>query len=206
MSDCIGIIMAAYNTERWIGEAVESILHQTYTDWILMIVDDGSTDDTLRIALDYSDADRRIEVLSQPHSGCPVAKARAVELLLADPEVEYIAIMDADDVCVHDRLQLELDYLRHETDVDIVRTSYDWVDEHGKFLKHMHPRPANATAMCQRRWYEQIKFDNTEWWETDGRWMKEAERRGATFGTIECELYSQRRHPQQISLRKRRQA
>ena len=207
MGTKLGIVMAAYNAEKWIAEAIESIVNQSLTSWVLQIVDDGSTDYTIEAARQYFDGDDRVQLVSIEHGGCPVAKAKAVELLLADQDVEWLTVQDADDISHENRLWFQLDeLLAGDGDHDIVFTSYNWIDENGSKMRTMMPRKANATAMCHRSWYEKIGgWDKDGWWaESDGRTIDRMIAAGATIKVIEEELYTQRRHPSQISLMKRK--
>ena len=89
----ISIIMPAYKTERYIAEAIESVLTQSFQDWELLIVDDGSPDDLLSIANFYAQKDSRSKVISQPNQGVSVARNIGLELA----QGKYIAFLDSDD-------------------------------------------------------------------------------------------------------------
>src|SRR5690242_3582884 len=85
--------MPAYNSERFIAEAIESVLAQTYQDLELLVIDDASTDNTLKIVEEYSD-DPRLRIVVQPcNSGPAAARNRATEMASG----RYIAFLDADD-------------------------------------------------------------------------------------------------------------
>lgn len=88
------IIMAAYNAEKFIKEAINSVLYQTYQNWELIIVDDGSTDKTADIIDLYSRKDKRIITIHQKNSGTAAA-ARNTALKYVTGE--YIQMLDADD-------------------------------------------------------------------------------------------------------------
>lgn len=109
----VSIIIPAYNAGRWLGEAVASVLAQTHTDWELIIVNDGSTDDTLCNAHGYEDA--RIKVVDQANAG--VSAARNAGIALA--KGTYIGFMDADDVMLPENLAVKLTCLK-ENGVDWV--------------------------------------------------------------------------------------
>jgi len=205
MGTKLGIVMAAYNAEKWIAEAIESIVNQSLTSWVLQIVDDGSTDYTIEAARQYFDGDDRVQLVSIEHGGCPVAKAKAVELLLADQDVELISLLDSDDTCSPDRLEKQIMHLEN-TGVDISFTTYGWMDVDGRYMRSMAPRKANASALCNRGWYEKIGgWDKDGWWaESDGRTLQKMYDLGATFDILQEELYQQRRRCDQVSLMKRR--
>lgn len=99
----VSVIIPAYNAEKFIGEAIESIMAQTFTDWELIIVDDGSTDNTLTIAETYSGSDPRIRIIRrESSSGSPFIPRRdAIHSALSD----IIAPLDADDKVNPDYLE-----------------------------------------------------------------------------------------------------
>ena len=109
----VSVIMPAYNTEKYIGQAIDSILQQTYNNWELIIVDDGSTDDTFKIALQYARDNSRILVSGNQHSGRGVTRNKCLEKVSG----EYIAIMDSDDISVPDRFEKQVFLLEAERDV-----------------------------------------------------------------------------------------
>ena len=95
MKTTISVIMAAYNAEKTIRAAIESVQKQTYPCWELLIVDDGSRDNTLAIARQYAEMDHRIRVICNgTNSG--VSQSRKNALLAAVGE--WIAVLDSDDM------------------------------------------------------------------------------------------------------------
>src|ERR1700754_2088364 len=89
----ITVLMPAYNAGKYIGEAIESVLEQTFTDFELLIVNDGSTDNTAAIIQSFTDP--RIVLIQQPNLGV----AAALNNGLKHARAEYIARFDADDIC-----------------------------------------------------------------------------------------------------------
>jgi glycosyltransferase involved in cell wall biosynthesis len=109
----VTIVMPAFNRENFIAEAINSVRNQTYPHWKLVIVDDGSTDNTVHIAKRLAQEDRRIEIIELSHSG--EANARNTALSHADSKTEFIAFLDSDDVWDSDALQTLIDSIRlHE--------------------------------------------------------------------------------------------
>jgi glycosyltransferase involved in cell wall biosynthesis len=108
--------MPAYNVSRYIGDAIESVRRQTSADWELLIVDDGSTDDTLEIATRYRDLDARITVTSQANGGISAARNMA----LANATGAVIAILDSDDMWLPEFLEKQLRVLHQHPEIDIV--------------------------------------------------------------------------------------
>jgi glycosyltransferase involved in cell wall biosynthesis len=105
-----------YNGEDFIGEAVESVLKQTLSNFELIIVDDGSTDSTVSILEGMASADRRIRIIRKPNGGI----VSALNAGLAKCRALYIARMDADDVSSEDRFAFQADYLDEHPDCVLV--------------------------------------------------------------------------------------
>lgn len=90
----VSVIMPCYNASAYISKAIESVLAQTYPDWELQIVDDGSKDGSPEIAKAYEKKDLRIHLIEQPNSGACVARNRGLQLAKG----EYVKYFDADDI------------------------------------------------------------------------------------------------------------
>lgn len=97
----VSVIMPVYNRAGWVARSVESVLAQTYRHFELLAVDDGSTDDTLRVLEGFGP---RLRVLEQPHAGVEAAH----NLALAHARGEFVAFIDSDDVWYEDRLSRQL--------------------------------------------------------------------------------------------------
>jgi glycosyltransferase involved in cell wall biosynthesis len=117
--------MAAYNTGHVIRESIDSIVQQTFTDWELLVVDDGSTDNTFDVASSYDDP--RIKVIRLDRNR---GRAGARNEGLRQATGRYIAICDSDDLSLPERFERQLSFLRAHTDVDVVGTQekYFWGD------------------------------------------------------------------------------
>lgn len=113
--DLISVIMPAYNSERFIAESIESVLSQTYTNWELIIVDDGSTDNTAKIVNGFTSIDSRIKYFYQPNQ--QMGKARNTGLQNSNGKL--IAFLDSDDIWVSGKLKMQVDFLRNK-EVDLV--------------------------------------------------------------------------------------
>ena len=130
----ISVLMPVYNAQRYVAQAVASILQQTFRDFEFLIVDDGSTDRSLKILQAYAAQDSRITLVSRPNTGY----VRALNELLAMARGEFIARMDADDIALPDRFARQVEFLRHHPQVLCVGGAQDWIDGAGRFLLH-HP-------------------------------------------------------------------
>jgi teichuronic acid biosynthesis glycosyltransferase TuaG len=98
----VSIIIPVYNTEKYLEEAIQSVLLQTYTQWELLIVDDASTDGTLSIAEESQTKDSRIKVLSLVDNG---GKAEAINSALPFVKGQYLAFLDGDDIWMPEKLE-----------------------------------------------------------------------------------------------------
>jgi glycosyltransferase involved in cell wall biosynthesis len=117
----ISVLLPAYNCEKYITEAVNSILGQTFRDFELIIIDDGSTDDTRKILLDLARKDRRIKlILSRKNKGI----VHSMNLAVKKARGKYLARMDADDVSLRTRLEKQYRFLEENRDVFLCGTSY----------------------------------------------------------------------------------
>jgi glycosyltransferase involved in cell wall biosynthesis len=103
----VSVVMPVYNSEAYLADAVGSILAQTFTDWELICVDDGSRDGSLEVLRRYERADPRVRVITRPNTG--VTRARNDGIAVA--RGRYIAAMDSDDVALPERLRSQVDYM-----------------------------------------------------------------------------------------------
>jgi glycosyltransferase involved in cell wall biosynthesis len=122
----INIIMPAYNAERYIAYAIESILNQTYTDFEFFIIDDASTDNTYNIMRYYQNIDKRIKISSH-HKNQGVAST--LNELLSYCSSNYIARMDSDDWSHPTRLKKQVDFLDQNNNIDVVGAVMQICDE-----------------------------------------------------------------------------
>ncbi len=129
--------MSVYNGERFLREAIESILAQTLSDLELVVIDDGSTDSTPQLLAGYAATDSRIAVHRQPNQGLAVAINNGVRLARAP----LIARLDADDVALPDRLRLQCDFLAGHEVVALVGGAVTFVDDRGRsFAEWRYPQ------------------------------------------------------------------
>ena len=123
------VLMATYNDERYLTSALDSILSQTYADFELLVVNDGSRDLTPDILKHYAALDSRIRVLDCKTNG---GLARALNLGLAQTQAQFVARMDADDIALPQRLQRQMDYLQAHPEIDVLGTFSEDIDESGR--------------------------------------------------------------------------
>ena len=140
----ISIIIPIFNTAAYLARCIASVKSQTYTDWQLILVDDGSTDDSLLLAHQAQAADKRIVVLRQQHSGQSAAR----NLGLRYAKGEFLAFVDSDDYLDPDYLQTLVSNIGN---FDVVQCGYRRVTPDGQVIKTDIPRQAyRLTSMCCR--------------------------------------------------------
>ena len=133
----VSVIMGIYNCQDTLHEAVQSILNQTLADWELILCDDGSKDDTLKIALEYQKQyPERITVLQNDRN---LGLNSTLNRCLHEAKGKYIARMDGDDLCAPERLEEEYRYLEENPDYAIVSTDMAFFDETGTWGRISHP-------------------------------------------------------------------
>src|SRR4051812_12341186 len=98
----VSVVVPAYNAARYLAQTLESVRAQTFTAWELIVIDDGSSDDTLAVAQEFARRDQRISACRQANAG--VAAARNAGLREANREAWAIMFLDADDVLESDAL------------------------------------------------------------------------------------------------------
>jgi len=169
----VSVVMPAYNAEKYISEAIESILNQSFKDFEFIIVNDASTDGTSSIIKKYAELDNRIIILNN-EKNLNIAKSRNKGVEKATGK--YIVTMDSDDRALPNRLQEQYDYLNLHKDVSISIGNINVMDENGVFqytreypkedmelrskVYKFNPFP-NPTIMCRREVYEKVgKYDN----------------------------------------------
>ncbi len=118
--------MAAHNSAPFIAQAIESVLGQTFSDFELIIADDGSTDRTRDVANSYRDARIRLTASDQ-NMGPAAARNRAIRIARG----RYIAIQDSDDVSLSERLQTQVDYMDRHAEVVVVGAEMIETDKQG---------------------------------------------------------------------------
>ena len=124
-TDLVSIIMPAYNAEKYLADSIRSVLAQTYSNWQLIVVDDGSTDRTANIVREFADHDGRVRYIFQENGR--LGKARNTGI--ANAVGSLIAFLDSDDLWIPNKLQMQLQALA-ENSADIVfSNAYVFTDE-----------------------------------------------------------------------------
>lgn len=127
----VSVIMPAYNMERFIGKAIRSVMDQTYRDWELLVIDDGSKDSTCDIVARLAAEDARIQLIrNEKNMGVARTRNRGFDLCRGD----YIALLDSDDVWHPEKLEKQLARMQ-QTGADLSYCAYALVDENGERVK-----------------------------------------------------------------------
>ena len=134
----VSVIMPAYNTEPYIASSIESVLNQTVADIELIIVNDGSTDNTLEIATQFAEKDKRVTVISQKNQGVSVARNKGLSIATG----QFIAFLDSDDLYEHTFLEKLLNRI-HEENCDIAYCGF----KHIKFNDRKEGEPFSEGNM-----------------------------------------------------------
>ncbi|MFZ2072737.1 MAG: glycosyltransferase family 2 protein [Minisyncoccia bacterium] len=128
MTPLVSVLMPAYNAEKYIGEAIESILNQTFTDFELIISDDLSIDKTWEVIQDYAKKDKRISIYKNKKN-LYIAENRNV--LVRKAKGKYIAWQDADDISLVDRIEKQYEFMEQNPRVGIIGGYLQFFDEKG---------------------------------------------------------------------------
>ncbi|MBP5322508.1 MAG: glycosyltransferase [Bacteroidaceae bacterium] len=124
----VSILVPCYNSGSFLSEAIESCIQQSYSNWELVIVDDGSSDNSLLVAKQYEN--ERIHVFTQPNSGACVARNKALSLAKG----EFIKFLDADDILAKDCLKEQVQQIQNLRENQIPFGDYDFIDSDGHLL------------------------------------------------------------------------
>lgn len=127
----VSVIMPVFNGEKYLNEAVDSILDQRFRDFEFIIINDGSVDNTSKILDSYSDG--RIRLIERENRGFAHSLNEGIQLAKG----RYIARMDADDVALENRLQLQYEFMESYPGVDILGGQADIIDEYGRLIGEM---------------------------------------------------------------------
>ena len=136
----VSIIMGVYNCEKYLEESINSILNQSFKDWELIMCDDGSTDNTYKIAKLFAEKhSNNIKLLkNQKNQGLNYTLNRC----LTEAKGEYIARQDGDDISTKNRLEIEFNFLENHKEYAMVSSNMIYFDETGEYgMSNMKEKP-----------------------------------------------------------------
>lgn len=166
----ISIGIPFYNAENYFSYAIESVIKQSFKDWELILVNDGSTDGSLKIAEDFALRDNRIRVISD---GLNRKLPYRLNQIIDESKYEYIARMDADDLIHPDRLKIQLDFLEKNKKFDLVSTGVISINDKNQVkgirrvneiytdfseVKRHYPI-VHASILARKEWYLRNKYN-----------------------------------------------
>ena len=134
--ELVSVITPCYNGAKYIGETIESVLSQTYKDWEMIIVDDGSYDNSAEIIAGYAEKDSRVKYIKQKNAGSAAARNTGIKTA----EGQYIALLDADDLWDRGFLSEQIAFMK-EIDAVLVCCAYRKTDENSlEILRPTYPK------------------------------------------------------------------
>lgn len=167
----VSIGIPFYNSELYLTDTVQSVVNQSYQNWELILIDDGSNDSSLKIATSFENKDSRIRVISDgTNRGLP----SRLNQLSAEAKGQFYARMDADDIMFEKRIETQVNYLLHNPEVHLLATGLVSIDNDnsiiglrkGGFLNHISTAQtakggwcAHPTVMGKSSWFKENFYD-----------------------------------------------
>lgn len=166
----VSIGIPFYNAEEYFYHAIDSVVKQSYKDWELILVDDGSTDSSLQIAEKFARKDNRIRIISD---GLNKKLPYRLNQIIDESKGEYIARMDADDLIHPDRIKIQLEFLEKNNNFDLVSTGVVSINDKNQIrgircleniytdfsiVKRNYPI-VHASVLARKSWYNRNQYD-----------------------------------------------
>ena len=124
----VSIIIACYNSEKYLSETINSVLNQTYKNWELLLVDDCSTDNTISVIEPFQKKDTRIKLFRQrQNSGAAVTRNKAIK----EAKGRFIAFLDSDDLWLPQKLEKQIGFML-KNGYSLTHTAYEIIENNGK--------------------------------------------------------------------------
>ena len=200
----ISVLMPVYNGEQFLDKSINSVLDQTFNNFEYIIINDGSTDDSLKIIESYEDS--RIKIINfSKNMGITAALNNGLNVAKGD----YIARQDQDDISYPDRFMLQIEYLKNN-DVDLVDTNFIFIDENDKYIQDYEKRYFNpdetlshlffyemvhASIMCKRLIFTKHNIQYRKRPTEDYDLFIRLAKLGMRAGRLDKKLIKQRKHP-----------
>jgi glycosyltransferase involved in cell wall biosynthesis len=203
----VSVIIPAYNQSDYLGVTIQSVLDQTYQDIEILVIDDGSTDDTRKVANRFSD--QRIKYIYQANKGLSGARNTGIRNSVG----EYLTFLDSDDLFLPDKVNFLASFLNSQPEIGFVAGQAIPIDEHGQRIGNIidTPIPKDSSklllgnplhvgsVMLRRSWQETVGyFDETlRSYEDWDMWLRLAIS-GCTMGWVAQPVSMYRFHPEQM--------
>ena len=192
----VSVIIPTYNSAKYLAEAIDSVLNQTYTNYEIIVIDDGSTDNTVEILEQYQD---QIHYLYQENQGVSAARNQGISWAKG----ELIAFLDADDIFMAHKLEKQVAVFEQEPELGIVNSGFRLIRENGEFIADikrwqtipeltietwiLHQPVLPSAMMFRKQWLEKVEGFDTRWFSSEdvdlvfrliaqgclGRWLPE---------------------------------
>ncbi|WP_180025384.1 glycosyltransferase [Acinetobacter sp. YH16049] len=166
----VSIGIPFFNAEDYLADSIKSVIGQSFQDWELILVNDGSTDRSLEIANNFANSDKRIRVISD---GLNRKLPYRLNQIIHESKYEYIARMDADDLIHPDRLKIQLDFFEKNKEFDLVSTGMVSINDKNQIrgircvndiytdfsqVKRHYPI-VHASILARKSWYLRNNYD-----------------------------------------------
>ena len=146
----VSILIPTYNRANLVPRAIESVLAQTYKDYEIIVVDDGSTDNTKQVLENYKD---RIKYFFEPNAGVSAARNLGLKYISGD----FLVFLDSDDIIYPDKLQIQTDYLIKHPKVDVVYSGWKEIDNNSLSIE-LEYKPDNPANIFKKLIWESYAF------------------------------------------------
>ncbi|QKE29653.1 glycosyltransferase, family 2 [Arcobacter acticola] len=209
--DLISVIMAVYNGEKYLIEAMESILDQTHKNFEFIIINDGSKDDSIKIIKKYMEKDKRIILIDRENKGLPYSLNEGISI----SKGKYIARMDADDISHSNRLEKQLSYMK-ENNLDVCGSFIKIFGENKeqiiknpithdeiKFRLIIMSGLAHPTVIFKKEVFEKVEYQSSYKVAQDYKLWTDIIINNFRIGNIPEVLLNYREHTSQASIKKR---
>lgn len=204
----VSVIMPVYNGEKYLAEAIESILGQSFRDFEFIIIDDASRDDSYKILEEYKEKDYRIILLKNEKN---LGLTKSLNIAIQKAKGDYIARMDADDISLENRFAEQVDFLENNNDIDLVGGDVDFIDNIN--LKHKiifdknkikkvfyHHNPIiHPTWMFRKNVLEKVSYDEKILYAQDYKFLADLLKNNFTFTNLDEKILNFRLGADSIS-------
>lgn len=180
--DLVSIVMPAYNCEMYITEAINSVIDQTYSNWELLVIDDGSKDNTLQAINELADKDSRIKSIpNEKNIGVSATRNRGIDLASG----EWISFLDSDDMWHPSKLEKQLKVVSKKS-AEFIFTGASYINEEGLPFKGTFNVPEQITykrlrkqnviscssVLVKKKYFKNIKMEKDEMHEDYAVWLR----------------------------------
>ncbi|WP_297525842.1 glycosyltransferase family A protein [Sulfurovum sp.] len=203
MLPTVSIIIPTFNREKYLAEAIESIINQNDYPIEIIVIDDGSTDNTKAIMQQYTPL---VQYFYQKNMGQAAARNRGIDIARG----EYLAFLDSDDLWTPKKLKLQMDYMIHNPDVKMVFghvkqfTTKEYKSLHSNIISQIMPGLVLGTLLIRKKDFLEIGYLNTKLQVGEFiEWFDRAKREKCTYHILEEVLLKRRLHDSNLGLQKK---